>query len=59
MDINDIRSLTTMLGFLLFLALVRRAWSRSALAAQDQASRLVFEGETSPESSTAREVRHG
>lgn len=59
MDINDIRSLTTVLGFLLFLVLVFRAWSRRAREAHEQASQLVFEGEVDSGRSSDQEIRHG
>lgn len=59
MDINDIRSLTTVSGFLLFLILAVRAWSRRARPAHEQASQLVFEGEIDSAASATQEVRHG
>lgn len=59
MDINDIRSLTTVLGFLLFLVLVFRAWSRRARESHEQASQLVFEGEVDSGRSSDQEIRHG
>lgn len=59
MDINDIRSLTTVLGFMLFLVLVVRAWSQRARDAYAQASQLVFEGEVDSGRSCAQEIRHG
>ena len=54
MDINDLRSLVTVLGFLLFLALVARVWRRRALASHQRAALLVFEGEADPSQESAR-----
>jgi cytochrome c oxidase cbb3-type subunit 4 len=46
MDINDMRSLVTLLGFVSFLALVRWAWAASRRAGFDEAARLPLHGET-------------
>ena len=53
MDINDIRSLITVAGFGLFLALVAHVWRAKAKPLHDSASRLVFEGEHSSDSHPA------
>ena len=45
MDLNDIRSLVTLLLFVLFLALVRWAWSARQRSGFDQAARLPFDGD--------------
>jgi cytochrome c oxidase cbb3-type subunit IV len=45
MDLNDIRSLVTLLSFVLFLALVRWAWSARRRGGFDAAARLPFEGD--------------
>jgi cytochrome c oxidase cbb3-type subunit IV len=45
MDINDIRSAVTLLGFVSFLALVRWAWSAARRGTFDAAARLPFDGE--------------
>ncbi len=45
MDLNDIRSLVTLLSFVLFLALVRRVWSRRRRDGFDAAARIPFEGD--------------
>ncbi len=42
MDINDLRSIVTVVGLVLFLALVARIWSRKQQAAHDEAARLPF-----------------
>jgi hypothetical protein len=54
MDINDLRSLVTVLGFLLFLALVARVWRSRALPSHQKAALLVFEGEAEPSRESAR-----
>ncbi len=50
MDINDVRSAVTVIGLLLFLALVVWVYSRGRKAAFDEAARLPFleEGESHP-----------
>ena len=45
MDINDLRSAVTVLGLLLFLALVAWVYSARRRGAFDAAARLPFEGE--------------
>jgi cytochrome c oxidase cbb3-type subunit IV len=45
MDINDIRSGVTLLGFFSFLLLVRWAWSAARRSAFDAAAQLPFKGE--------------
>jgi len=45
MDLNDLRSLVTLLSFLLFLGLMAWTWRPARRAAHDAAARLVFEGE--------------
>lgn len=42
MDINDIRSATTVVSLLLFIALVAWTWSRSRRQAFDEAAQLPF-----------------
>jgi cytochrome c oxidase cbb3-type subunit IV len=44
-DINDIRSAVTVLGFLLFLLLVRWAWAVQRRDAFDAAAQLPFTDE--------------
>jgi cytochrome c oxidase cbb3-type subunit 4 len=46
MDINDMRSVVTLLGFVSFLALVRWAWAASHRRSFDEAARLPLRGET-------------
>jgi len=48
MDINDIRSAVTVLGFVLFLALVRWVWAASRRSAFDEAAQLPFVGDEEP-----------
>lgn len=59
MDINDWRSLITVLGFGLFLALVAHAWRRRALPDHEAASRLVLEGEAVQPGHPAEDLGHG
>ncbi|HSI49445.1 MAG TPA: CcoQ/FixQ family Cbb3-type cytochrome c oxidase assembly chaperone [Ideonella sp.] len=48
MDINDIRSLVTLLSLALFIGLMVWTWRPAQRAAHEAAARLVFEGEDSP-----------
>ena len=43
--INDIRSAVTVLGFVLFLALVRWVWDARRRGAFDAAAQLPFQGD--------------
>jgi cytochrome c oxidase cbb3-type subunit IV len=45
MDINDIRSAVTVLGFVLFLGLVRWVWAAQRRSAFDEAAQLPFTGD--------------
>ena len=45
MDVNDLRSAVTVIGLVLFLALVVWTWRRSGKAAFDEAAQLPFEDE--------------
>jgi len=45
MDINDIRSAVTLLGFVSFIALVRWTWKAARRQEYDAAAQLPFEGE--------------
>jgi cytochrome c oxidase cbb3-type subunit 4 len=45
MDINDIRSGVTLLGFFSFLLVVRWAWAASRRSAFDAAAQLPFIGD--------------
>ncbi len=45
MDINDIRSLVTVAGFVLFLALVRWVWDARRRSAYDDAAQLPLRGD--------------
>ena len=45
MDLNDIRSLVTLLSLVLFVGLMAWTWRPSRRAAHDSAARLVFEGD--------------
>lgn len=45
MDINDLRSLTTVLGLLCFLGIVGWAYARSSKKGFDEAANLPFAGD--------------
>jgi cytochrome c oxidase cbb3-type subunit IV len=45
MDINDLRSAVTLIGLLLFVALVAHTWRRSRRADHDEAARLPLADE--------------
>jgi cytochrome c oxidase cbb3-type subunit 4 len=49
MDVNDLRSLVTLLSFLLFLALVVWTLAPARRRAHEEAAQLVFEGELPPD----------
>ena len=42
MDVNDLRSLVTVIGLVLFVALVAWVWGRGRRQAFDEAARLPF-----------------
>jgi cytochrome c oxidase cbb3-type subunit IV len=52
MDLNDIRSLVTLLGFVLFTGLAVWTWWPTRHAAHDAAARLPFEGEAAAQTKT-------
>ncbi len=54
MDINDIRSAVTLIGFVLFLLLVRWVWAARRREAFDEAAQLPFAGDQEPRQSAAR-----
>jgi cytochrome c oxidase cbb3-type subunit 4 len=43
MDVNTLRSIVTVLGFITFIGIVMWAWSRRNAAEFEQAARLPFE----------------
>jgi cytochrome c oxidase cbb3-type subunit 4 len=43
MDVNTLRSIVTVLGFITFIGIVLWAWSRRNVAEFEQAARLPFE----------------
>ncbi len=49
MDLNDLRSLLTVLLLVVFVGIVAWAWSRRNREAFDEASRLPFQEETTHE----------
>jgi cytochrome c oxidase cbb3-type subunit 4 len=56
MDINDLRSIVTVVSFLTFIGIVIWAWSSSRKEAFDEAARLVFD-EDEPESTLSAQQR--
>ena len=44
MDLNDIRSLVTLAGLLLFIGLVAWTWRPRRMRAHESAARLPFDG---------------
>jgi cytochrome c oxidase cbb3-type subunit 4 len=48
MDVNDLRSLVTVMGLVLFLVLVAHTWSKRRAASHDEAAQLPFLDETQP-----------
>ncbi len=59
MDINDWRSLVTVLGFLCFLGIVAWAYSSRAKARFDEAARIPFLHEDELDSVTKKGNDHG
>jgi cytochrome c oxidase cbb3-type subunit 4 len=57
-DINDMRSLITVLAFLCFLAIVGWAYSKHAKAGFDEAAKLALSDEDLP-ASTGRQDQEG
>lgn len=45
MDINDVRSVVTLLSFVLFVGIVAWAWSKRNRASFDEAAQLPFRDE--------------
>jgi cytochrome c oxidase cbb3-type subunit IV len=52
MDLNDVRSLVTLLSFALFAGLAAWTWWPTRHAAHHAAARLPFEGEAAPHAHT-------
>ena len=48
MDLNDVRSLTTLFSLALFVALMVWTWWPARKAAHDAAAQLPFDGEAQP-----------
>ena len=57
MDINDLRSVVTVLGLLLFVALMAWTWRPRARHEHDAAARLPFEGEAGAGSHAKGNIR--
>lgn len=52
MDVNDIRSLVTLAGLVLFVALVLHTWSRQRRGEHAAAAALPFEGDPADPAAT-------
>ncbi|NMF97287.1 cbb3-type cytochrome c oxidase subunit 3 [Aromatoleum toluolicum] len=59
MDINDLRSLVTVLGLACFVAICIWAYSRSARAGFEEAARLPFTDDDAPALSGGRHSKEG
>ena len=57
MDVNNIRSIVTVVGLVLFLALLAYTWSRRRKAEYDAAAMLPFVGEMAPQPAPAQPAR--
>jgi cytochrome c oxidase cbb3-type subunit 4 len=55
MDINDLRSIVTVVSLLTFLGIVAWAWSRNNRAHFDEAAQLPFIDESADEPGRARQ----
>ncbi len=59
MDINDFRSLVTVLGLLCFLGICVWAWSKHAKAGFDEAAQLPFADDDMPAAPRSRQSKEG
>lgn len=59
MDINDFRSLVTVLGMLCFLGICAWAYSKSAKQGFDEAARLPFSDDDAPTTTGGRSAKEG
>ena len=59
MDINDLRSLITVLGLMCFLAICVWAYSKRARAGFDEAARLPFTDDDAPAPTSAAQAQKG
>ena len=55
MDLNDVRSLVTLLSLALFLGLMAWTWRPKRKQAHEEAARLPFEGEVDDADNGARQ----
>lgn len=58
MDINDLRSIVTVVSLLTFLGIVAWAWSRGNRARFDAAAQLPFADDRAEEPGEARQGEH-
>jgi cytochrome c oxidase cbb3-type subunit 4 len=59
MDINDLRSLVTVVSLVLFVAVVLHTWSRRRAGEHEAAAALPFAGDEGPRPETARQGERG
>ncbi|MCC4116810.1 CcoQ/FixQ family Cbb3-type cytochrome c oxidase assembly chaperone [Aromatoleum toluclasticum] len=59
MDINDFRSLITVLGLACFVAICVWAYSKSARAGFEEAARLPFTDDDAPSLAAGRHTKEG
>ena len=55
MELNDVRSIMTLAGLVLFIALAVWTWMPHRRAAHDMAARLPFDGESNEHENGARQ----
>ena len=55
MELNDVRSIVTLAGLVLFIALAVWTWMPRRRAAHDMAARLPFDGESNEHENGARQ----
>jgi cytochrome c oxidase cbb3-type subunit 4 len=59
MDLNDIRIATTLISFVLFIALVRWAWQAKRRSAFDEAAQLPFADEAAEGTKNTSRIAEG
>ena len=59
MDINDLRSVVTVVSLVLFVAIVWHTWSRRRAGEHEAAAALPFTGEEGVRPQTARQGERG
>lgn len=59
MDLNDFRTLLTVVGFLCFVGIIIWAWSKHAKSGFDEAAQLPFTDDDMPVSRDNRQSKEG